>query len=181
MLNLMWASREEVERAHRAYVAGIDDAIAHFQTVWPGEELDYSIESLGRVGAWFAEKLEDGLEVDSGWLPAWWDPKKPPAGEGDGHAGTFTRRQLKLIDDAHAYIGAVVLRTVPDAQRVVYKGSKKDHRNGDTVLQLDKRMTTYPLSLVYGSAVGAVLLDKPVDTELFREVMKDQVLIAQGG
>lgn len=179
MLNLMWSTPEEIERAHRTYVAGIDHAVAHLQSVWPkGSQLDFSLDSLGPAGVFFAEKLEHGLDVDDSWLPAWWDPKLPPAGESDGRCGTFTRRQLKLIDDVHAYVAEVMLRSIPGSKWVIYKGAKKEYRNGSTVLQLSKRLKTFPLTLVYKSGVGAVLSDKPVDPELFREVMKGQVLAA---
>lgn len=181
MLSLMFSSREEIERVDRAYRAGIDDAVAHLRSEWGlDSELDFSIDSLGAVGVWFAEKLENGLDADDTWLPAWWDPKLPPAGSFEGHCGPFTRGQLKLIDDVHAYVAEVMLRNIPGSAWVVYKGSKKDVRNGDTVLQLNKRLKTFSLSLVYGSAVGAVLLDKPVDTELFREFTKGEVLAAMG-
>lgn len=182
MLNLMSSTREEIERVHRAYTAGIDDAVAHLRSVWPaGSELDFSVESLGPVGVWFAENLENGLDVGDSWLPAWWDPKLPPAGESEGHCGPFTRRQLKLIDDVHAYEAEVMLRNIPGSKWVIYKGSKKDWRNGETVLQLSRKLKGFPLSLVYGSGIDVVLMDKPIDTELFREWTKGQVLAAGGG
>lgn len=177
----MSSSREEVERVDRAYRAGIDEAVAHLRTVWnPAPESEFSLESLGPLGEWFALKLDSGLDVDASWLPVWWDPNLPPAGSFDGHCGPFTREQLKLIDDVHAYVAEVMLHNIPGSKWVIYKGSKKDWRNGSTVLQVSRKLKGFPLSLVYGAGVREVLLDKPVDTQLFRDITREDVLAASG-
>lgn len=178
MLNLMSSSPEEIERHRVAYIAGTYEAIAHLTTVWPGKPLDYSVDSLGLVGEWFAENMEVGLKVDDSWLPSWWNPDLPPAGDGPGHTGPFTRRQLRLIDDVHAHYAAVVLANARGTRWIVYKGHRKDIRNGTTVIRLTRKRNHYALSLVYKCALRAVPDKEPVSTNLMREYAWKSIAIA---
>ena len=179
MLTLMHASKEEITRAHHAYLNGISDAQGRIREhLWEtgGPEADGSIESLRGIGQWFLAHLPETAEpLATSWILAWWDPQSPPAGDGvDTHA-PFTRQQLRLIDEVHAYVAEVVMTHVPGAEWVVYKGCKKDVRNGDTVIQLNKRRQFYPLSLVYKAALNEVLLDKPVEAALFYDVVRQYI------
>ena len=175
MLSLMSSSKEEIVRAHHTYLDGINDArgrIREHLRATGGPDPDDSIASLANVGPWFFEHLAQRDEATpADWIPAWWDPQLPPAGEGVETHAPLTRQQLRLIDEVQAYVAEVVMRHVPGAQWVVYKGSKKDVRNGDTVIQLDKRQKFYPLSLVYSSAVNVVLYNKPVRPTIFYDVV----------
>ena len=179
MLTLMYASKEEIARAHHAYLDGIDDAqgrIREHLRETGGPEADASIESLRGIGLWFLEHLPETAEpATTSWIPAWWDPQSPPADAEGGEHSPFTRQQLRLIDEVHAYVAEVVMAHVPGAHWVVYKGCKKNVRNGDTVIQLDKRRQTYPLSLVYGSAIRVVLLDKPAEPALFYDIVRRDI------
>lgn len=178
MLNSMTFTREQAQSHHFAYVAGIADALRHLNSVWHGDVLDFSVASLRAVGEWFTNNLSSGLEADSTWLPVWWDSHLPPAGAAPGHTGPLTRGQLKLIDDVHAYEAQVLLRNIPGSRWIIYKGSKRDFRNGSTVLQLSSSLKGFPLDLVYGQAVDFVLQDKPPNALLFHEWTRDQVRIA---
>ena len=179
MLILMYASKEEIARAHHAYLDGIGDAqgrIREHLRETGGPEADGSIESLRGIGLWFLKHLPETAEAAStSWIPTWWDPQLPPAGEDVETHSPFTRQQLRLIDEVHAYVVEVVMAHVPGAHWVVFKGGRKNVRNGDTVIQLDKRRQTYPLSLVYGSAIRVVLLDKPAEPALFYDIVRRDI------
>jgi hypothetical protein len=179
MLSLMSASKEEIARAHHAYLDGIDDAqgrIREHLRATGGPDPDGSIESLANIGPWFFEHLTERDEpVSTDWIPAWWDPQLLPAGAGVETHAPLTRQQLRLIDEVHAYVAEVVLNHASGAKWVVYKGGKKDVRNGDTVLQLDKRRQFYPLSLVYMAALKVVLLDNVVRPTIFYDVVRRDI------
>lgn len=176
MLSLMSASKEEIARAHNAYLDGVGDArgrIREHLRETGGPQADGSLESLLGIGTWFFEHLPERDEAaPTDWIPAWWDPTSPPAGEGVETHAPFTRQQLRLIDEVHAYVAEVVMTKASGSKWVVYKGGKKDVRNGDTVIQLDKHRQFYPLSLVYNSAINIVLLDKPVSPTIFHDEVR---------
>jgi hypothetical protein len=179
MLILMTASKEEIARAHHAYLNGIDDAQGrireHLQATG-GPEADGSIESLRGIGQWFLDHLPETAEAAStSWIPAWWNPLVPPAEAGVETHAPLTRQQLRLIDEVQAYVAEVVLGHVPGAHWVVYKGSRKDIRFGTTVIQLTKRRQFYPRSLVYKAALNAVLLDKTVEPTIFYDVVRRDI------
>jgi hypothetical protein len=179
MLTLMYASKEEIARAHHAYLNGIDDAqgrIREHLRATGGPDADGSLESLRGIGAWFLEHLPETAEpASTSWIPPWWDPQLPPAGDGVDTHSPFTRQQLRLIDEVQAYVAEVVMGHVPGAHWVVYKGCKKDVRNGDTVIQLDKRHQFYPRSLVYGSALDVALYDRPAEPTRFYDIVRRDI------
>jgi hypothetical protein len=175
MLTLMSASKEEIARAHHAYLDGFDDARARIREhlrATGGPDADGSIESLPGIGAWFFKHLPERDEAaPTGWIPAWWNPQVPPAGEDVETHASLTRQQLRLIDEVQAYVAEVVMTHASGAKWVMYKGSKKDIRHGTTVVQLDTRRQFYPLSLVYKAALNVVLLDKFVRPSIFYDVV----------
>lgn len=179
MLTLMYASKEEITRAHHVYLNGIDDAQGRLREhlrETGGPEADGSLESLRGIGAWFLDHLPETAEpASTSWLPAWWNPQSPPAGDGVDTHSPVTRQQLRLIDEVHAYVAEVVMSHVPAAHWVVYKGCKKDVRNGDTVIQLDKKRQFYSLSLVYKAALNVVLLDNFVRPTIFYDVVRRDI------
>ena len=179
MLILMYASKEEIARAHHAYLDGIGDAqgrIREHLRETGGPEADASIESLRGIGSWFLEHLPETAEpMPTSWIPAWWNPLVLPAGDGVETHAPVTRQQLRLIDEVQAYVAEVVLGHVPGAHWVVYKGRRKDIRHGTTVIQLDKRRQFYPRSLVYKAALTGVLLAKPVEAALFYDVVRQYI------
>jgi len=179
MLTLMSSSKDEIARAHHAYLIGVGEARARIREhlrATGGPDADGSIESLGNVGQWFFEHLPERDEATpTDWIPAWWDPQLPPAGEAVETHAPLTRQQLRLIDEVHAYVAEVVMTHASGAKWVVYKGSKKDVRNGDTVLQLNKRRQFYPLSLVYKAALNVVLLDKFVSPTIFSDLVRRDI------
>ena len=179
MLTLMYASKEEIARAHHAYLDGIGDAqgrIREHLRETGGPEADGSIESLRGIGQWFLEHLPETAEpMPTSWIPAWWNPQSPPSGDGVDTHSPVTRQQLRLIDEVHAYVAEVVMTHANKAQWVVYKGRRKNIRFGTTVIQLGKRRQFYPKSLVYKAAVNVVLLDKPVEAALFYDVVRQYI------
>ena len=74
--------------------------------------------------------------------------------------------QLALIDEVQAYVGDVMTKSRSDAKWVIYKGHKRDFRNGMTMLQIGKGKPYPVLDLVYKEALGIVVSgrDVPVDT-----------------
>lgn len=179
MLTLMYASKEEITRAHHAYLDGIGDArgrIREHLRETGGPNPDGSVESLPGIGQWFLEHLPETAEpMTTSWIPTWWDPLVPVAGDGVETHAPLTRQQLRLIDEVQAYVAEVVLGHVPGAHWVVFKGSRKNIRFGTTVIQLDKKRQFYPKSLVYKAALNVVLLDKPVEAALFYDVVRQDI------
>lgn len=175
----MSTSKAEIAVAHVAYRKGIIAAqsrLREHHAATGGPRADGSVESLAEICGWFLKQLEDEQDDSSNaWVPAWWDPTKPLAGSGDERAGPFTGQQLRLIDEVHAYVAEVLMNEIPTAEWVIYKGSKKDLRNGSTVLQLKGRLRTYPLSLVYGAAIRLILLHKQVDERLFFDRIAEEI------
>jgi hypothetical protein len=171
MLNLMSASKAEIAVADAAYRRGIVLAQARLREhllAAGGPEANGSVESLAAIGSWFLQHIQDaddGSVVES--IPAWWDPSFPVAGSGVEGDGPFTGQQLRLIDEVHAYVAEVLMNEIPGAQWEIYKGSKKDLRNGSTVLKLKGHLQAYSLSLVYGAALNTVLYSRPVSGNLF--------------
>lgn len=168
MLNLMDASREEVAEADRQYRAGIVDALARFAARWADaghDALHGSVESLLAVGEYFLSEIRSPtVHAPPAWLPAWWDPQAPLATGAPTEERPLTRDQLMLIDEVHAYYAEVVMSHAPAAHWAIYKGSKKEWRNGKTVLYLTRSRNGYPLSLVHGAAIRTVLLGEVVET-----------------
>ncbi|WP_146070139.1 hypothetical protein [Cryobacterium sp. Y29] len=176
MLILMTASGAEIAHAHDAYVNGVRDAQLrireHFRET-AGPNADGSLESLVKIGPWFFAQLpEMGETTSSEWIPPWWNPADPPAGAVGGNVSPFTRQQLRLIDEMHAYVAEVLMRHIPGAEWIVIKGSRKNVRFGTTVLKVSGSRQFYPLSLVYNSAINIVQLDKPVSPTIFYDEVR---------
>lgn len=176
MLILMTASGAEIARAHDAYVNGVRDAqlrIREHLRETAGPIADGSLDSLVEVGSWFFAHLPERSETSlSEWIPPWWNPADPPAEAEGGNVSPFARQQLRLIDEMHAYVAEVLMRHVPGAEWIVFKGSRKNIRYGTTVLRVSGRQQFYPLSLVYNSAINVVLLDKPVSSTIFYDEVR---------
>lgn len=178
----MYASREEVADADRQYRAGIIDALDRFAVRWRGagrDELDGSVESLLTVGEFFLSEVRNpAVHAPPTWVPPWWDPEAPLATGGPTEERPLSRDQLMLIDEVHAYYAEIVLSHCPGAHWTIYKGSKKEWRNGKTVLWLTRSRNGYPLSLVHGAAIRTVLFGEVVETTQLFEYATKSVAIA---
>lgn len=176
MLILMTAAGAEIAHAHDAYVNGVRDAqlrIREHLRETVGPNADGSSKSLVEVGSWFFAQLPEMCETSSSeWMPPWWNHADPPADAEGGNASPFTRQQLRIIDEMHAYVAEVLMRHVPGAEWIVIKGSRKNIRFGTTVLKVSGRRQFYPLSLVYNSAINVVQLDKPVSPTIFYDEVR---------
>ena len=184
MLNLMHSSRDEVAEADRRYRAGIVDASARFAVRWAGtgrEMLDGSVESLLAVGAFFLSEIpRPAVHAPPTWLPAWWDTQSPLTIGEPTEDRPLSRDQLMLIDEVHAYYAHVVLSHCPGASWTIYRGSKKEWRNGKTVMRLTRSRKGYPLSLVHGAAIRIVFFDESWDSAQFFDYASKSIGIANG-
>lgn len=156
--------------ANEAYLRGIAEARIRFRAHLResgGPEADGTRESLAAVGAWFLHHLRDNSrDRKDPWLPAWWNPRTPLAGSREKGAAPFTRQQLRLIDEVHAYVAEVLLNEIPGAEWVIYTAHKRESRYGQTVLKLGRNTYDFPLSLVYGVAIDVVRLERTVDEDV---------------
>jgi hypothetical protein len=168
MWDTMNANRERVAELHETYVTGLESARDRLQarlSAPSGPQLDGSVESLDPLNGWFLIRIKERHETETVELPSWWDRAFPGAETGVP-GNPFTSMQLALIDEVQAYVGDVMTKSRPDAKWVIYKGHKRDFRNGMTMLQIGKGKPYPVLDLVYKEALGIVVSgrDVPVDT-----------------
>ena len=161
----MNASREKRGELHEAYVRELEPALARLRLrlSGPGDpQLDGSIESLDAVNEWFLTLIKERHETETVDLPSWWNPARPTAESDVPGSGPFTSSQLALINDVQAYLGEVLIAAIPGAHWVIYKGSKRDFRNGLTMLEVGRGSPLPVRDVVYKEAVGVVLSGREV-------------------
>ena len=165
MWDTMSASREKRKELHEAYVRELEPALARLRIrlSGPGDpQLDGSIESLDAVNEWFLTLIKERHDTETVDLPSWWNPARPTAESGVPGSGPFTSSQLALINDVQAYLGEVLIAAIPGAHWVIYKGSKRDFRNGLTMLEVGRGLPLPVRDVVYKEAVGIVLSGREV-------------------
>jgi hypothetical protein len=105
-----------------------------------GPDLDYSLESLRKLGQWYVELAEADLNGEQ-WLDfVEWPPDPPPAGVLISRKYP-ERKTSKTIDAIHlsltAYCDEVEKRLVPEARDVCWRaGHADDHLNGRPLLDV---------------------------------------------
>jgi hypothetical protein len=169
MWDTMNASREKREELHEVYVGGLESARDRLRARLsaPGDpQVDGSVESLDAVNGWFLTHIKERSDTETVELPSWWDPDKPTAETAEGRNRPFTSSQLALIDEVQAYLGEVLSTAIPGAHWVIYKGHKRDFRNGLTMLEVGKERPLPVRDVVYKEALGVVLSGRevPIDT-----------------
>ncbi|WP_143544625.1 hypothetical protein [Salinibacterium xinjiangense] len=84
-----------------------------------------------------------------------------------------------MIDEVHAYVAEVLLNEIPGAEWTIYKGGKREVRNGETVLKLKGRLQAYPQTIVYSAAIDVVLLGKAVTDRWLFDYVSDKIAKAK--
>lgn len=135
-------------------------------------QLDGRVESLDAVNEWFLTHITERHETETVELPSWWDPV--PA-LGTPGSGPFTSSQLALIDEAQAYLGEVLTTAIPGAHRVIFKGHKRDFRNGLTMLDVGKRRPLPVRDVVYKEALGIVLSGREVAVDTLSSWVREEL------
>ena len=175
MWDTMSASREKRKELHEAYVRELEPALTRLRLrlSGPGDpQLDGSIESLDAVNEWFLALIKERHDTETVELPAWWDPL-PAIGTPGG--GPFTSSQLALIDEVQAYLGEVLIAAIPGAHWVIYKGSKRDFRNGLTMLEVGRGSPLPVRDVVYKEAVGIVLSGREVAVDTLSSWVREEL------
>jgi hypothetical protein len=178
MWDTMSASREKREELHDAYVAGLEPALERLRARLnaPDEpQLDGSVVSLDAVNEWFLTHINESHETETTDLPSWWDPAKPTAETAEGQNRPFTSAQLALIDEVQAYLGEVLSIAIPGARWVIYKGHKRDFRNGLTMLEVGKGRPLPVRDVVYKEALGVVLSGREVAVDTLSSWVREKV------
>jgi hypothetical protein len=178
MWDTMSASHEKREELHEAYVRELKPAQAHLRNrlSGPGDpQVDGSVESLDAVNEWFLTHIKERHETETVELPSWWDPAKPTAETVKGRNRPFTSAQLALIDEVQAYLGEVLTAAIPDAHWVIYKGHKRDFRNGLTMLEVGKGRPLPVRDVVYKEALGIVLSGREVAVDTLSSWVRKQL------
>ena len=174
----MSASREKREELHEAYVRELKPAEAHLRNrlSGPGDpQLDGSVESLDAVNEWFLMHIKEPKEMGTADLPSWWDPARPTAESGVPGSGPFTSSQLELINEVQAYLGEVLTTAIPDAHWVIYKGHKRDFRNGLTMLEVGRGRPLPVRDVVYKEALGMVLSGREVAVDTLSSWVREKL------
>ena len=174
----MSASREKREELHEAYVRELKPAEAHLRNrlSGPGDpQLDGSVESLDAVNEWFLMHIKEPKEMGTADLPSWWDPARPTAESGVPGSGPFTSSQLELINEVQAYLGEVLTTAIPDAHWVIYKGHKRDFRNGLTMLEVGRGRPLPVRDVVYKEALGIVLSGREVAVDTLSSWVREKL------
>ncbi|TFC96742.1 MULTISPECIES: hypothetical protein [Cryobacterium] len=175
MWDTMSASREKREELHEAYVSGLESARDRLRARLssPSDpQLDGSVESLDAVNEWFLTHIKERQDTETVELPAWWDPL--PA-LGTPGSGPFTSSQLALIDEVQAYLGEVLTTAIPGAHWVIYKGHKRDFRNGLTMLEVGIGRPLPVRDVVYKEALGVVLSGREVAADTLSSWVREQL------
>ena len=179
MWDTMSASREKRKELHEAYVRELEPALARLRLrlSGPGDpQLDGSIESLDAVNEWFLALIKERHETETVDLPSWWDPARPTDESDIPGSGPFTLVQLALIDEVQAYLGEVLIAAIPGAHWVIYKGSKRDFRNGLTMLEVGRKGGPLPVrDVVYKEALGIVLSGREVAVDLLSSWVRKEL------
>ena len=178
MWDAMSASREKRKELHEAYVRELEPALARLRLrlSGPGDpQLDGSIESLDAVNEWFLTLIKERHDTETVDLPSWWNPARPTAESGVPGSGPFTSSQLALINDVQAYLGEVLIAAIPGAHWVIYKGSKRDFRNGLTMLEVGRGLPLPVRDVVYKEAVGIVLSGREVAVDLLSSWVRKEL------
>ncbi|WP_105036804.1 hypothetical protein [Cryobacterium aureum] len=178
MWDTMSASREKREELHEAYVRELKPAEAHLRNrlSGPGDpQLDGSVESLDAVNEWFLMHIKEPKEMGTADLPSWWDPARPTAESGVPGSGPFTSSQLELINEVQAYLGEVLTTAIPDAHWVIYKGHKRDFRNGLTMLEVGRGRPLPVRDVVYKEALGIVLSGREVAVDTLSSWVREEL------
>ena len=171
----MNASREKRKELHEAYVRELEPALARLRLRLsrPGDpQLDATVESLDAVNGWFLTLIKERHVTKTVELPAWWDPLPALGAPG---SGPFTSSQLALIDEVQAYLGEVLIAAIPGAHWVIYKGSKRDFRNGLTMLEVGRGSPLPVRDVVYKEAVGIVLSGREVAVDLLSSWVRKEL------
>jgi len=178
MWDTMNASRERVGELHEAYLRNLAPAQARLRARLveaDDPDLDGTLDSLTVVTRWFLTRIQEPRMSEPAALPSWWDPATPTATESHPDANPFSSAQLALIDEMQAYVAEVMTRARPDAKWVIFKGHRKDFRNGEPMLQTGKGMPFGIWGVVYGFALKAAYYHRDVRadelTELVREAL----------
>ena len=175
MWDTMSASREKREELHEAYVSGLESARDRLRARLSAPrdpQLDGSVESLDAVNEWFLTHIKERHETETVELPSWWDPV--PA-LGTPGSGPFTSSQLALIDEVQAYLGEVLTTSIPGAKWVIYKGHKRDFRNGLTMLEVGKGRPLPVRDVVYKEALGVVLSGREVAVDTLSSWVREKL------
>ena len=178
MWDTMNASREKRKELHEAYVRELEPALARLRIrlSGPGDpQLDGSIESLDAVNEWFLTLIKERHETETVDLPSWWNPASPTDESDIPGSGPFTLVQLALIDEVQAYLGEVLIAAIRGAHWVIYKGSKRDFRNGLTMLEVGRGSPLPVRDVVYKEAVGVVLSGREVAVDLLSSWVRKEL------
>lgn len=178
MWDTMSASREKRAELHDEYVAGLEPALKRLRArlCAPGDpQLDGSIESLDAVYEWFLTHIKERHETELVELPSWWDPARPTYESSAPGSGPFTSAQLALINEVQAYLGEVLTIAIPGAHWVIYKGHKRDFRNGLTMLEVGKGRPLPVRDVVYKEALGVVLSGREVEVDTLSSWVREEL------
>ncbi|TFC15293.1 hypothetical protein E3O19_09235 [Cryobacterium algoritolerans] len=175
MWDTMSASREKREELHEAYASGLEPARDRFRarlSAPSDPQLDGSIESLDAVNEWFLTHIKERHDTETVELPSKWNPLPALGTPGNG---PFTSSQLALIDEVQAYLGGVLTTVIPGAHGVIYKGHKRDFRNGLTMLEVGKRRPLPVRDVVYKEALGVVLSGREVAVDTLSSSVREEL------
>ncbi|ASD22828.1 hypothetical protein B7495_12625 [Cryobacterium sp. LW097] len=178
MWDTMNATRERVAELHEEYLRTLEPAQARLRArlVGPDEpDPDGTVGSLTAVTRCFLTQILEPRCDEPADLPSWWNPARPTAIASHPDAGPFTTAQLALIDEMQAYVAEVMTNSRPDVKWVIFKGHKKDFRNGQPMLQTGKGMPFGISGIVYGMALDVAYYHREVRPDRLTELVRDAI------
>ena len=99
----------------------------------------------------------------------------PTAESGVPGSGPFTSSQLEPLNEVQAYLGKLLTTAIPDAHWVIYKGHKRDFRNGLTMLEVGKGRPLPVRDVVYKEALGIVLSGREVAVDTLSSWVREKL------